>query len=92
VSRRIRRVVSRCGCRSLASVDMQLHVPPMQPHVQIPAHAVGPSTARHSSSRSTRDTFTDVDDDDDDDDDEDDDQGEENVVVASHDVIGPSQP
>jgi hypothetical protein len=36
--------------------------------------------------------FADVDDDDDDDgDDEDDDEGEDNVMAARHDVIGPSQ-
>jgi hypothetical protein len=92
---RLRRVVARCGCRSLASVDVQLPVPPMQPHVQIPILAVGPSAAGQSSSRSTQDMFADMDDDDDDDDDDDnddddDDQGE-NVVAAGHDVIGPSQ-
>jgi hypothetical protein len=45
---------------------VQLHVPPMQPDVQRPICAVGPSTAGLSSSRSTRDTFEDVAHDDDD--------------------------
>jgi hypothetical protein len=45
VSRRLRRVAARCGCKSLACVDGQLRVPPMQPHIQIPAPAVGPSAA-----------------------------------------------
>jgi hypothetical protein len=73
-------------------VDVQLPVPSMQPHVQIPAPAVRPSAAGQRSSRSTWDMFADVDDDDDDDgDDEDDDEGEDNVMAARHDVIGPSQ-
>jgi hypothetical protein len=38
-------------------------MPPMEPDVHLPVPAVGPSAAGHSSSRSTRDTFTDVDDD-----------------------------
>jgi hypothetical protein len=70
--------VARCGCQSLASVDVQLPVPPMQPDVHRPVSAVGPSTARQSSSRSTRDTFADVDDDDD-------------AGAAGQDEIGPSQ-
>jgi hypothetical protein len=45
---------------------VQLPVPPMQPDVQCPISAVGPSTAGLSSSRSMRDTFQDVHDDDDD--------------------------
>jgi hypothetical protein len=46
--------------------------------------------------RPPNNTFVDVDDDDEDDDDDDDgdnddeDEGEENIVVARHDVIGPS--
>jgi hypothetical protein len=58
-------------------------VPPMQPDVHRPIPAVGPFTAGQSSSRSTRDTFADVDNDDDDDDDDDDD-------IACQDMIGPS--
>jgi hypothetical protein len=45
---------------------VQLPVPPMQPDVQCPISAIGPSTAGLSSSRSMRDTFQDVHDDDDD--------------------------
>jgi hypothetical protein len=45
--------------------------------------------------RPPNNTFVDVDDDDEDDDDDDgdnddEDEGEENIVVARHDVIGPS--
>jgi hypothetical protein len=69
--------VARCGCWSLASVEVQLHVPPMQPDVHLPIPTVGPSASRQSSSRSTRDTFADVDDDAD-------------ADTASQDVIGPS--
>jgi hypothetical protein len=76
VSRRLRRAATRYGCRSLASVDVQLPMPPMQPDVHRPVPAVGPSTAGQSSSRSTRDTFADVDDDND---------------AAGQDLIGPSQ-
>jgi hypothetical protein len=93
VSRRLRHVATR-GCRSLASVDVQLPVPPMQSHIQIPAPTVGPSAVGQITSRSTRDTFASMDNDkdyDDDDDDEDDDQGEENIVAICHDIIGPSQ-
>jgi hypothetical protein len=61
---------------------VQLPVPPMQPDVQRPISAVGPSTARLSSSRSTRDTFQDVHHDDDDDDD---------AGAAGQEEIGPSQ-
>jgi hypothetical protein len=60
--------VVRCGCWSLASVDVQLTVPPMHSDVHLPVPAVGPFAAGQSSSRSTRDTFADVDDDDDNDD------------------------
>jgi hypothetical protein len=68
---------------------MQLPVPPMQPDVQRPICAVGPSTTGLSSSRSTRDTFEDVAHDDEDDDDEhDDDAG---AGAASQEEIGPSQ-
>ena len=55
---------------------MQLPVPPMQPDVQRPICAVGPSTTGLSSSRSTRDTFEDVAHDDEDDDGDDDDDGD----------------
>jgi hypothetical protein len=51
---------------------VQLPVPPMQPDVQRPICAVGPSTAGLSSSRSTQDTFEDVAHDDDDDEHDDD--------------------
>jgi hypothetical protein len=44
---------------------VQLPVPSMQRDVHHPVFAVGPSTAGQSSSRSTRDTFADVDDEDD---------------------------
>jgi hypothetical protein len=59
---------------------VQLPVPPMQSDVQRPISAVGPSTARLSSSRSTRDTFQDVHHDDDDD-----------AGTAGQEEIGPSQ-
>jgi hypothetical protein len=59
---------------------VQLPVPPMQPDVQRPISAVGPSTAGLSSSRSTRDTFQDVDHDDNDD-----------AGAAAHEEIGSSQ-
>jgi hypothetical protein len=49
---------------------MQLPVPPLQAPVQIPAPAVRPSAAAQSSSRSTWDTFANVDDDDGDDENE----------------------
>jgi hypothetical protein len=62
---------------------VQLPVPPMQSDVHRPVSAVGPSTAGQSSSRSTRDTFADMDDDDDDDDDD--------AGATGQDVIGPSQ-
>jgi hypothetical protein len=66
---------------------MQLPVPPMQPDVQHPICAVGPSIAGLSSSRSTRDTFEDVaHDDEDDDDDEHDDTG-----ATGQEEIGPSR-
>jgi hypothetical protein len=66
---------------------VQLPVPPMQPDVQRPICAVGPSAAGLSSSRSTWDTFEDVAHDDEDDDDEhDDDAG-----AAGQEEIGPSQ-
>jgi hypothetical protein len=66
---------------------VQLPMPPMQPDVQHPICAVGPSTAGLSSSRSTRDTFEYVAHDDEDDDDEhDDDAG-----AAGQEEIGPSQ-
>jgi hypothetical protein len=58
---------------------VQLPVPPMQPDVQRPISAVGPSTAGLSSSRSTRDTFQDVHHDDDDD-----------AGAAGQEEIGPS--
>jgi hypothetical protein len=58
---------------------VQLPVRPMQPDVHRPVSAVGPSTAGQSSSRSTRDTFADVDDDDNDD-----------AGAAGQDEIGPS--
>jgi hypothetical protein len=54
-------------------------VPPLQPPVDIPTLAVGPSVAAQSSLRSTRDTFVDLDDDDDDDDDGDNDDENEGV-------------
>jgi hypothetical protein len=60
---------------------VQLPVPPMQPDVQRPIFAVGPSTAGLSSSRSTRDTFQDVHHDDDDD----------NAGAAGQEEIEPSQ-
>jgi hypothetical protein len=82
--------VARCECRSLASVDVQLLVPPLQPHVKFLLPQLDlTSAAGHSSSRWTRDTFADVDDDDDDDDGDDDEEGEKNVVAARYDVIGP---
>jgi hypothetical protein len=84
---RLRRAATRCGCRSLASVDVQLPVPPMQPDVQRPICALGPSTAGLNSSRSTRDTFEDVPHDDDDDDEHDD----AGAGAAGQEEIGPSQ-
>jgi hypothetical protein len=65
---------------------VQLPVPPMQPDVQRPICAVGPSTAGLSSSRSTRDMFEDVAHDDEDDDDDDAGAG-----AAGQEEIGPSQ-
>jgi hypothetical protein len=67
---------------------VQLLVPPMQPDVQRPICAVGPSTAGLSFSRSMRDTFEDVAHDDEDDDDEHDDAG---AGAAGQEEIGPSQ-
>jgi hypothetical protein len=70
---------------------VQLPVPPMQPDVQPPICAVGPSTAGLSSLRSMRDTFEDVahdEEDDDDDDEHDDDTG---AGAAGQEEIGPSQ-
>jgi hypothetical protein len=71
---------------------VQLPMPPMQPDVQPPICAVGPSTTGLSSSRSTRDTFEDVahddEDEDDDDDEHDDDTG---AGAAGQKEIGPSQ-
>jgi hypothetical protein len=64
---------------------VQLPVPPMQPDVQPPSCAVGPSTAGLSSSRSTRDTFEDVAHDDEDDDDD------AGAGAAGQEEIGPSQ-
>jgi hypothetical protein len=60
---------------------VQLPVPLMQPDVHRPVSAVGPFTAGQSSSRSTWDTFANVDDDDDDND----------AGVTGQDEIGPSQ-
>jgi hypothetical protein len=60
---------------------VQLPVPPMQPDVQCPISAVGPSTAGLNSSRSTWDTFQDVHHHDDDD----------NAGAAGQEEIGPSQ-
>jgi hypothetical protein len=57
ITRHLRRAAARCGCQSLASVDVQLPVPPMQPNVHRPISTFGPSTAGMSSSRSTQDTF-----------------------------------
>jgi hypothetical protein len=65
---------------------VQLHVPPMQPDVQRPICAVGPSTAGLSSSRSTHDTFEDVPHDNDDDNDDDD----AGAGAAGQEEIGPS--
>jgi hypothetical protein len=59
---------------------VQLPMPPMQPDVQRPIFAVGPSTAGLSSSRSTRDTFQDVHHHDD-----------NNAGAAGQEEIGPSQ-
>jgi hypothetical protein len=59
-------------------------MPPMQTDIHHPVSSVGPSTAGQSSSRSTQDTFADMDDDDDNDDNDD-------AGVAGQDVIGPSQ-
>jgi hypothetical protein len=50
-------------------------VPPLQPPVDIPTLAVGPSAAAQSSLCSTRDTFADLDDDDDDGDNDDENEG-----------------
>ena len=65
---------------------MQLSVHPMQPDVQHPICAVGPSTAGLSSSRSTRDTFEDVAHDD-----KDDDDAGAGAGAAGQVEIGPSQ-
>jgi hypothetical protein len=64
---------------------VQLPVPPMQPDVQRPICAVGPSTAGLSSSRSTQDTFEDVHHDDDDN------NNDASANTAGQEEIGPSQ-
>jgi hypothetical protein len=61
---------------------VQLPVPPMQPDVQRPICAVGPSTAGLSSSQSTWDTFEDMPHDDDDD---------AGAGAVGQEEIGPSQ-
>ena len=63
---------------------MQLPVPPMQPDVQRPICAVGPSTAGLSSSRSTRDTFEDMPH-------YDDEHDDASAGAAGQEEIGPSQ-
>jgi hypothetical protein len=70
---------------------VQLPVPPMQPNVQRPICAVGPSTAGLSSSRSTRDTFEDVAHDDEDDDDDDEHDDDASAGAAGQEEVGPSQ-